>query len=243
MDYIIKRVKERKDLECIVKNSLPILFFGDISTAKIATLGINPSKNEILEKNEELNWKHRRFETLNSLNKDLNSINQNDIEKIIYAYKNYFCINPYKRWFNQLEDNILNPLWISYYNWTACHIDLVQSATDPIWRFLDKNIKFTLLQNDLEFLKKQLEFEWIETILINGKEASDIFIQNFKVFLIKKELLSVEWRSCNMWIYKFKIGEKNLKAFTWSNNLQSTIWLTNEMRKLIWIWIQKNFNC
>src|SRR5690348_5636215 len=46
----------------------PVPSFGNLSTAKIATLGLNPSNREFVDKNgRELDGVHRRFHTLNSL--------------------------------------------------------------------------------------------------------------------------------------------------------------------------------
>ncbi len=51
-----------------VPGSLPVLFFGDLLAASIATIGINPSRQEYLTRSGlELEGLGRRFETLGSL--------------------------------------------------------------------------------------------------------------------------------------------------------------------------------
>ncbi len=51
-----------------VAGSLPVVFFGDLVTARVATIGLNPSPQEYLNPaGEELTGNRRRFETLASL--------------------------------------------------------------------------------------------------------------------------------------------------------------------------------
>jgi hypothetical protein len=50
-----------------VAGSLPVLFFGDLAHARIATVGLNPSRQEYLDNSgRELTGAVRRFETLAS---------------------------------------------------------------------------------------------------------------------------------------------------------------------------------
>ena len=59
----------RRDASVVpVPSSLPVLFFGDLLTARVATVGINPSWQEYLGPDKrELTGNRRRFETLTSL--------------------------------------------------------------------------------------------------------------------------------------------------------------------------------
>jgi hypothetical protein len=50
----------------------------------------------------------------------------------------YFHGNPYS-WFARLEE-VLQAIGASYYEDTACHLDLTQWATDPTWNGLHRNI-------------------------------------------------------------------------------------------------------
>lgn len=62
--------------------------------------------------------------------------------------------NPYTGWFNQLQDNILDPLTLSYYNDDVCHLDILRWATDPTWGKLRKNEIALFIENDINFLKE-----------------------------------------------------------------------------------------
>jgi hypothetical protein len=45
----------------------------------------------------------------------------------------YFQRNPYRRWFDPLDELLRAGVGASFYDGTACHLDLVQWATDPVW--------------------------------------------------------------------------------------------------------------
>ena len=70
-DYIAKRVRQGYLTDKVVPKSTPVLAFGPFRSARVATLGINPSKNEFLDNSGlELVSQRRRFETLTSLGAD-----------------------------------------------------------------------------------------------------------------------------------------------------------------------------
>jgi hypothetical protein len=37
------------------------------------------------------------------------------------------------KWFDQMEEFVLTNTGYSYFDGTACHLDLIQWATDPVW--------------------------------------------------------------------------------------------------------------
>lgn len=237
------RIKTNPNNPSIIAGSTPVLFFGNINNSKVATLGINPSKNEFLENGIELSEEEKRFETLNSLEAtNHENLTNEHIEKVINSCLNYYNINPYRRWFDVLENYILKKLSVSYYSGSACHLDIVQWATDPIWRDLDDITKVQLIKRDIEFLSIQLQVEKIDTLLINGKGATEIFLEYFKPTLIKQDRLLVANKSCNVYSYELKLKNKIIKIYAWSNNLQSTVGLTNQMRAEIGNWVEEQAN-
>lgn len=86
-------------------------------------------------------------------------------------------------------------------------------------------------------MSHQLTNEKIDILLINGKGATDTFLEYFKPKLIKSERLIVANKTCNIYQFDLLLENKKIKIFAWSNNLQSTIGLTNEMKKEIGNWI------
>jgi hypothetical protein len=237
------RIKTNPNNPSIIASSTPVMFFGNINNSKVATLGINPSKNEFLENGIEFSEEERRFQTLNSLGSTSHkNLTNEQIQKVINSCLNYYNINPYRRWFDILENYILQKLSVSYYSGTACHLDIVQWATDPIWRNLDQTTKKLLIKNDIEFLSIQLQVEKIDTLLINGKGATEIFLEYFKPTLIKQDKLLVGNISCNVYSFELKLKNKIVKIYAWSNNLQSTVGLTNQMREEIGNWVKEQSN-
>lgn len=232
------RIKTVPDNSAIVAGSTPVVFFGDIKNSTVATLGINPSKNEFQNNGILLSGNQKRFETLSSLGaSNLSRLTDHQVQKVYDACINYFKTNPYRRWFDQLENNILKKFSVSFYSGTACHLDLVQWATDPIWRSVDNATKAQLIQSDIKFLASQLAEEKIEILLINGKEATDIFRNNFNPTLIKQDKLTVSNKTCNVCALDLRLSNKTIKIYAWSNNLQSTVGLTNLMRAEIGNWV------
>lgn len=121
IDLYYKDFLNKKDLPFIVKNSIPIIWFGDIdrffsSTKRIVTISINPSLAEFSEK---------RFNT-----------NARSHDELKSTLSHYFKFNPYIKWFQQYE-KILNVFDSSYYgNYpnTSIHIDVYSAiATNPTW--------------------------------------------------------------------------------------------------------------
>ena len=96
-------------------------------------LGLNPSNLEFVGKTGRLlTGGERRLATLNSLGlRRLSCGSKRDAQQIADDCANYFDRerNPYRRWFDRLEP-LLKAIGASYYDGTACHLDLVQWATN-----------------------------------------------------------------------------------------------------------------
>ena len=104
-DYINKRI--RKPIPsglCVVPGSTPIVAFGDARTAKVATLGLNPSSLEFQDRSgNDLVGCFRRLATHSSLGvEDLANAPPATIAQVLKECNSYFECNPYE-WFNDLE--------------------------------------------------------------------------------------------------------------------------------------------
>ena len=110
----------------IVEHSTPVVSFGNFKAARVATLGINPSKREFFEKDVLLVGAGRRLATLKSLTAQrLSSLNKDQIDDVWADCSDYFNRNPYKRWFAPLDYILQEGLGQSYYgDGLACHLDL-----------------------------------------------------------------------------------------------------------------------
>jgi hypothetical protein len=62
----------------------------------------------------------------------------------------------------------LNACDASYYDETACHLDLVQWSTIPKWSKLSRDVRTRLINDDAAFLASQLKNENIRLLLVNG---------------------------------------------------------------------------
>lgn len=159
----------------LVEFSTPVVSFGYPVQAKVATLGINPSNNEfqIGNGNKSLLPKsEKRLVDTASLN--LNSpvsLNREEAVAVVKGCYSYFDPEgkPYK-WFDKLENHVLRPIGYSYKDRTACHLDLVQWATDPVWQDakMSETSRRLLLDGDKEFLEFQLKSYDFEYVFLNG---------------------------------------------------------------------------
>ncbi len=138
--YITQRLRQQHGLPEVVLGSTPVLGFGNFMTATVATVGLNPSKKEFLDRRGALLVdQHRRLETLESLGlKHLSSALPLHEERIFNACIEYFNGSTAYSWFNRFSP-MLSKLQVSYKNGTACHLDFFQTATDPVCGNLKKH--------------------------------------------------------------------------------------------------------
>lgn len=220
--YVEQRIREIPPTELyIVDSSTPVVAFGNPQNSRVATIGINPSKQEFLDRSgQELTGDKRRLETLNSLGlTNIENINEIQVRRIWEACKNYFHGNPYK-WFDTLE-KILKHFRVSYYSDTACHLDLVQWATDPVWGQIENTkIQDKLIENDKFFLRKQIENENFEILLLNGATVIKQFKKTFTCKLEEHTKLADAQFSSR--IYRGDLLNNKVQVFGWSINPQSS---------------------
>src|SRR5205823_3078275 len=110
----------------IVPQSTPVVAFGDFFHSQVATLGLNPSRQEFVDRSGSLLVGNRqRFESLTSLGVDsLETAPTDALLRVVDACVRYFSPsgNPYIAWFRQLE-SILRSIGASYAAGSACHLD------------------------------------------------------------------------------------------------------------------------
>src|SRR6266545_3849048 len=155
----------------VVAGSTPVVAFGDPSRAEVATLGINPSANEFLQDGRLLTGNQRRLATLESLSAQrLDQLTEAQVATIVADCATYFERRPYRRWFDPLDELLRAGADASYYDGSACHLDLVQWATQPIWgKIADQVIRQTLLDDGVSHLRAQLAHENVRLVLVNGR--------------------------------------------------------------------------
>lgn len=203
-DLIYSRIKQKPQAKYIVDKSTPIPFFGYVHSARIATLSLNPSKNEFLAKNGSLlPHYNKRLEDLESLNvNSFEEFTDTHVDRIYQSCLGYFSkpgANPYNIWFSRMESLIKASLNMSYYDGSCCHLDIVQWATNPVWRGLPNESIQEMLEADLPFLKKLISNSQIELILINGKTTLNEFKKLFGDNIVSGEdfVLSINENPAN----------------------------------------------
>lgn len=229
-EYVVERLRRDPPAgACIVPNSTPVLAFGNPTMARIATLGINPSRLEFLDNDgHEFDAPAHRLESLTSLART--SLADAPIEvlrTVVDGCNGYFGRNPYRRWFDQL-DLILKACEASYYDGSACHLDLVQWTTDPTWSNLSDSIRSMLMRPDARFLLRQLDNEDIRVLLLNGRTVLREFTTASGIDLVEQSQ-KVMGRT-RMFTGR---GPHGMRIVGWSTNLQSSFGVSNEHRSRI----------
>lgn len=160
----------------VIPWSSPVLSFGNLSVAKIATIGLNPSNREFVdEAGKELDGAERRFHTLRSLGiNNWNETTENHLSIILDSCNEYFSRNPYDSWFKKL-DHIISGTSMSYYfpSRQACHLDLIPYATARKWAELTLKQKILLLENSADTLGLLLKNSSISLLVLNGQTVVD----------------------------------------------------------------------
>lgn len=228
-DYIERRIRCPVPADSrVIPGTTPVVAFGDVSQARVATLGINPSRVEFLDQQrKERIASDRRLATHRSLGvSDLVKAPAAAIHQVLGDCNGYFQRNPYRRWFDQLEP-VLKACGASYYDGTACHLDLVQWATDLAWSNLPTEVQRRLLRNDAPFLLEQLTNENIEILLLNGRTV-----------------VSATSKEMNTTFNEFGLAHQDTRLFAgmvrdriqvvgWSQNLQSSRGVTRKLKKAL----------
>jgi hypothetical protein len=216
--YLLERASAPPPEDCaVVPASTPVISFGHPLNPEVATLGINPSSGEFLDRNKDLlSDPKRRLATLESIGVSHHGdIDRIGARRIIDDCANYFERRPYG-WFNALDQVLSAALDVSYFDKTACHLDLVQWATDPVWQGLEERIRARLLSADRDFLVRQLRHEGYRLIAVAGRTACR-WVE--RAGLVKWEAVAVLEEAPSATFYVGDVASPRFVA--WSCNLQS----------------------
>lgn len=144
-------------LTCVVRPSVPILYFGDLpaflaSSVRIVTVGLNPSLAEFPSENPYL-----RLPLAKGLKGPLS---HGRMANYLECLNRYYDVQPYTRWFGSYEP-ILNGMEASYYRGKrnrVLHTDLCSPiATNPTWSRLAEEDKCQLIDGGRKLWKQLIE--------------------------------------------------------------------------------------
>jgi hypothetical protein len=222
----------------IVVGSTPVVAFGDPSAVEVATLGINPSASEFRSHGQLLSGNDRRLATLESLGAErLDDLTDSQVAELVSECAAYFRRRPYRRWFDPLDKLLKVGANVSYYDGTACHLDLVQWATDPIWGEIpDSKVRDTLLEDGLPHLRAQLARENIRLVLLNGRAVMTQVGNDLAKLDKVHELRFGRANRCELYLGT-GLG---IRWIGWSTNLQSSWGVDADFKQELAEWIAEN---
>lgn len=172
-DLLLKRIMKAPPIkEYITPGSTPVVAFGNPMTAKVATIGINPSSREFLDaKGNLLSEENRRLADFAYLGiKSHSEIDESVARRVLEESNSYFRRDEsVYQWFEPLQKYVLDPVNASFRDSTASHLDLVQWSTAPVWGAIkDSKARNLLIQDDIRFLGEMLSAASYKTVFMNG---------------------------------------------------------------------------
>jgi hypothetical protein len=239
----------------VIQWGSPVPSFGDISRSKVATLGLNPSNREFMDRHgNELRGPSRRFHTLNSLGiSSWCEATASHYDLIFKSCRDYFACNPYDTWFRQL-DHIISGTAASYYEpeSAACHLDLIPFATTSKWTDLTDVQKKTLLHIAGDTLGRLLHDSPVRLLILNGRSVVNQFQDMTGITLDKKEMLDWSLRRAGKrcvlgFAYEGEVSavagvrlRRKLLVLGFNHNIQSSFGVTRSIRNSIRLWVAKS---
>lgn len=237
-DYLAAMVRRAAPADGdVVPGSTPVVAFGDPTGAEIASLGINPSVREFTDKaGRWLRGDDRRLATLESLDAGgCDELTDAQVATVVADCAAYFNRNPYRRWFNPLDRVLRGAAGVSYDDGTACHLDLVQWATDPVWSRLSDHARRTLLDDGIPHLHAQLTSERIRVVVLNGKQVIDQVNAIGLADLDEVGVLPRRRDTCRL----YTGTGSNIQWFGWSTNLQGSWGVTIDFKTQLAGWLRE----
>lgn len=217
---------------CVVPGSTPVVSFGNAQCASVATLGLNPSRIEFVDsKGILLEGQERRLATHSSLGtSDLSGAPREAVLRVLEDCNSYFQRRPYWRWFKQLEP-ILNACGASYKMGSACHLDLVQWATDPTWgKLKPPAVRKRLIADDAQFLISQLQNEKLWLLLVNGTGALRQLVRSMgRQMWLEEDPPIVGYAARRTRLFVGKVFD-SVDVVAWSTNVPAAHGFTKELR-------------
>lgn len=236
----------------VIPWAAPVLSFGNLSQAKVATLGLNPSNREFVDiAGNELQGTDRRFHTLDSLGlKRWSDINQEQLTKIQDSCNYYFEGNPYDSWFKALNKLIAGTN-ASYYGMfaEACHLDLVPYATACKWVQLSTKQRSALLKCSGDALGMLIKESDVDVLILNGQSVIEQLQTVSGCKLVRKAvpawtLPRREGDGVSGFAYTGKIHQilgvslgREVSVLGFSHNIQSSFGVTTKVKESIQQWI------
>jgi hypothetical protein len=198
-----------------VPGTLPVLFFGDLFAAEVASVGLNPSDHEYLTKGgAPLTGAAQRFANLASLEAaDRAQLTETQCDEAIDWMRAYYDEGKpvYGSWFNSLS-RVVEGFGASFPGRSAAHLDLVQESTSPVWSELPAGEKDSLLREDLPFLEWEIRAYPITAVICTGKTVSVHLRSCFGVEIEEEGTLArIKW-----WVGRADVDGREVDFAGWN---------------------------
>jgi len=182
-----------------------------------------------------VNGQHRRLATLASLNADrLDLLDDVQVTTVIADCAAYFQRRPYRRWFDPLNQLLKISTNTSYYDGTACHLDLVQWATNPVWgKIPDQQVRRLLLDEGLPHLRALLGRDNLHLVLLNGRQVLNEVEGAGLVTLRKIGTIPMGRVGCSL----YEGRDQHVRWIGWSTNLQSSFGVSSSFKQELADWV------
>lgn len=173
-DFLLEKISEPLPTSVkIVEGSIPIVFFGNVEKAEIATLSLNPSNVEFEHNGV------RRFVDRKQLGvSDNQKLNREQAESVYQSLLLFFKVNPYKAWFNPMN-KLFQSKGYEYYNDKIVHLDISPWATSQKWDSLSREEREIII--DTTIIENVIEKRGIKKLFINGKTAFNVFCATLNI--------------------------------------------------------------
>jgi hypothetical protein len=255
LSTLIKRLSDPKLRNAnVIRWGCPVPSFGDLTSSKVATLGLNPSNREFVDiEGKELDGASRRFHTLKSLELDRwADIGAKHLRMIAESCSAYFSRNPYDGWFRKL-DRVISGTKASYYDAlnSACHLDLIPYATACKWTELSHRQRSTLFHTAGDTLGLLLKNSPIRILILNGNSVVQNFQKTSGCQLEKKSMRSwslprktkpnvtgIAYQGCIRSFCGSRL-QNEIVVLGFNHNIQSSFGVTTHVTEEIRYWISE----
>ena len=169
---LTSRQRPPRGFPAVIEWASPVPFFGQAESARIASVGLNPSDREFCDPSDHpLRGPRQRLATLDSVGlSDWSGAGPAECSAVAEACSNYFNANPYN-WFDHLEAILERAGRGTFRDGGACHIDLAPWATQQKWGRLNTAAKRALLECGRATFAALLSSARFEVLLLNGAQV------------------------------------------------------------------------
>lgn len=224
-DLLIRRIMKSPPIkEYITPGSTPVVAFGNPITAKLATVGINPSSREFLDaKGNLLSEDNRRLADFQSLGlRSHSEINESVAKQVLEESNGYFKrAESVYQWFEPLQKYVLDPVGASFSDSSAAHLDLVQWSTAPVWGAIkDPKARDLLIQDDIRFLGEMLLSGSYKILFMNGSTVVNTMLKFGLVEIEQQGFTPLGKAGRKSALWTGRVRNTDTVCFGWNLNLQ-----------------------